>query len=241
MAVSFNMEVKNGFGLHKTILSILFFYIRIFPSQNFKRAVFALGGITVAYSFASVCRTIWQCDPITKTWNKKLNGHCLEIGKMWYSTSVMAIVTDVAIIILLVYQIRRLQMPLFQKLALCLMFGLGIFWTFLQANVAIIVTCLPTLSRPIIRIFPSLDPHKKSSTTGYSDGFSRNNYNSKNIISSHGRSRVGAYESDEEFILHNVEPVKVRMTTNTDITFQGTKKMDMDGQGRLPLSPPPRY
>jgi hypothetical protein len=38
----------------------------------------------------------------------------------------MAIVTDVAIIILPVYQIRRLQMPLYQKLALCVMFSLGI-------------------------------------------------------------------------------------------------------------------
>jgi hypothetical protein len=38
----------------------------------------------------------------------------------------MAILTDVAIIILPLYQIRRLQMPLFQKLALCLMFSLGI-------------------------------------------------------------------------------------------------------------------
>jgi hypothetical protein len=101
-------------------------------------------------------------------------------------------------------------------------------WTFLEANVAIIVTCLPTIKGPITRLFPCLDPHKKSSTTGYPDGFSRNNYTSKNIISSHGRSRVGADKSDEEFILHNVEPVKVRMTTDIDITFQDTKKMDME-------------
>ncbi|KAF8853503.1 hypothetical protein BDZ45DRAFT_76692 [Acephala macrosclerotiorum] len=40
-------------------------------------------------------------------------------------------------------------------------------WTFLKANVAIIVTCLPTLRGPIIRIFSCLDPHKKSSTTDY--------------------------------------------------------------------------
>jgi hypothetical protein len=254
-----------------TKLSILFFYIRIFPSQNFKRAVSALGGITVAYSFASVCCTIWQCDPIAKTWNKKLDGHCLEIGEVWYSTSVMAIVTDLAIIILPVYQIRRLQMPLFQKLALCLMFSLGIFviactvvrmavvgpaitaldtpyyqvtsnsWTFLEANVAIIITCIPTLKGPIISLFPRLDSHKKSSTTSYPNDFSRDNYNSKNIISSHGRSHVGADDSDEEFILQNVEPVQVRMTTNIDITFQDAKNVDMDSQGTLPLSPPPKY
>lgn len=114
-------------------------------------------------------------------------------------------------------------------------------WTFLEANVAIIVTCLPTLKGPIIRLFPRLDTHKKSSTTGYPNDFSRDNYTSKNVISSHGRSRVGADESDEEFILQNIEPVKVRMTTDIDITFQDTKNTEMDGQGRLPLSPPPRY
>lgn len=75
-----------------------------------------------------LCWHSWPSSPIAKTWNKKLDGHCLEIGEVWYSTSVMAILTDVAIIILPLYQIRRLQMPLFQKLALCLMFSLGILW-----------------------------------------------------------------------------------------------------------------
>lgn len=298
MAVSFNMEVKNGFGLHAnqvsnhhliealkwffvaqllykvsiclTKLSILFFFVRIFPSQNFKRAVTALGAITVAYSFASVCCTIWQCDPIAKTWNRKLSGHCLEIGKVWYSTSVMAVITDVAIIILPVYQIRRLQMPLFQKLALCLMFSLGIFviactvvrmavvgpaitaldtpyyqvtsnsWTFLEANVAIIVTCIPTLKWPIVRLFPCLESRSKSATTSYPYGFSRENYTSK-IVSSQGRSYVGPDRSDEEFIQTSTELAEVRMTTNIDITYEDAKKMDMDDQKRVPLSPPPKY
>ena len=30
------------------------------------------------------------------------------------------------------------------------------------------------------------------------------------------------------------------MTREVDITFQDTKKMDMEGQGRFPLAPPPR-
>jgi len=114
-------------------------------------------------------------------------------------------------------------------------------WTFLEANVAIIVTCLPTLKGPMIRLFPCLDSKKKNTNASYADGFSRDNYNSKNIISSHVRSRVGAGESDEEFILHNVEPVKVRMTTNIDVTFQDAKEMDKDAHRGVPLSPPPRY
>ena len=106
-------------------------------------------------------------------------------------------------------------------------------WTFLEANVAIICACLPDLKGSIVRIFPCLSP-KKNTTNGYPDQFSRDNYTSKNIISSHVR---GAGESDEEFFLHNVHPAKVKMTTEIDITY-GNKEFD---QRRAPQSPPPGY
>jgi hypothetical protein len=64
-------------------------------------------------------------SPIERSWNKALPGKCIQIGDVWYSTSVMAIVTDLAIIILPIYEIRRLQLPILQKLALCVMFSLG--------------------------------------------------------------------------------------------------------------------
>ena len=64
--------------------------------------------------------------PIAKAWDKKLDGACISIGSVWYSTSVMAIVTDLAIIFLPINQIRRLKLPRAQGVGLIIAFSLGI-------------------------------------------------------------------------------------------------------------------
>ncbi|PQE07758.1 integral membrane protein [Rutstroemia sp. NJR-2017a BVV2] len=125
MAVTYNKEAANGFGLH-TKLSILAFYLRLFPTKSFKIATYIIGAVCIAYAFAAVCETIWSCNPIAKSWDKSLDGKCIPIGNVWYSTSVLSIVTDMAIIILPIYQIRRLQLPMSQKVGLCLLFSLGL-------------------------------------------------------------------------------------------------------------------
>jgi hypothetical protein len=64
-------------------------------------------------------------SPIPRSWDKTIPGTCIQIGDVWYSTSVMSIVTDLAIILLPIYQIRKLRLPLSQKLGLCVLFSLG--------------------------------------------------------------------------------------------------------------------
>ncbi|TGO27199.1 hypothetical protein BPAE_0046g00620 [Botrytis paeoniae] len=233
MAVTFNMEAKNGFGLHTswffaaqllykiascfTKISVCLFYLRIFPSKNFRIATFVTIGIVIIYSIAAVSATIWSCNPIEKSWNKALSGSCIQIGKVWYSTSVMAIVTDLIIIFLPIYQIRRLQLPLSQKLGLVLMFSLGFFviactvvrmatvgpaitatdtmyyqatsnsWTFLEVNVSIICASLPILKAPIVKFCPWL-MRNKTTTSAYGMNFSKDNYGTKNALPSHDGS-----------------------------------------------------
>ncbi|RFU24700.1 hypothetical protein B7463_g11637, partial [Scytalidium lignicola] len=276
MAVSFNEEVKYGFGLHtsqvdeahqimalnwfyiaqllykiasiSTKLSILIFYMRIFSTRNFKIAATTVGAIVVTYSIGSICATIWQCDPVARSWNKKLPGTCIKIGDVWYSTSVMAIVTDIAIILLPVHQLKRLQLPLPQKIGLSLMFSLGFFvlsctvvrmivvgpaitakdtmffqatsnsWTFLEVNVAIICACLPMLKAPITKVLPWTRSNKSSRPSDYAAQFTRDVY-TKNTISHQPRNQIDN-ASDEQFILHDINSVK--KTTDINITYEDT-------------------
>lgn len=274
MAVSFNEEVKNGFGFHtsqvdaqhriealkwfyvaqllykvasvSTKISILVFYVRIFTTRNFKIAASITGGVVIAYSVGSICATIWQCNPIAKSWNKNLPGKCIQIGDVWYSTSVMAIVTDLAIIGLPIYQLKRLQLPMGQKIGLSFMFSLGLFvvsctivrmivvgpavtakdtmyyqctsnsWTFLEVNVAIICACLPMLRAPLTMCLPWM--RDKSTRPGqYVEQFSRDKYASKNTVSHNARGQLDN-NSDEEFILQELG--SVRKTTDVNITYE---------------------
>ncbi|KAF7943944.1 hypothetical protein EAE96_010358 [Botrytis aclada] len=129
----------------------------------------------------------------------------------------MAIVTDLMIIVLPIYQIRRLQLPLSQKFGLVLMFSLGFFviactvvrmaivgpaitatdtmyyqatsnsWTFVEVNVSIICASLPILKAPIVKFCPWL-MRNKTTTSAYGMNFSKDNYGTKNALPSHDGS-----------------------------------------------------
>ncbi|ETR99789.1 hypothetical protein M419DRAFT_85523 [Trichoderma reesei RUT C-30] len=209
MTVAYNGEAGNGFGLHSDqinqehkILAFKYFfaaqilykvatcltksslgmlYLRIFPGHKFRIAVITVVGVTVAYTFAAVLMTVFACKPIEKAWRKTLPGVCVNSISIWYSTSVLNIVTDILIIGLPVNEIRRLQLPLARKLLLCALFSLGVFviactvirmitvspqttasdqtyyqavsnsWTFVETNVGIMCACLPIVWVPITR------------------------------------------------------------------------------------------
>ena len=71
------------------------------------------------------------CRPISKAWNKTLPGHCLDIGAVWYANSVLTIAADVAIIVLPMGQLWKLQLPRAQKLGLGVLFSLGALYVLL--------------------------------------------------------------------------------------------------------------
>ncbi|KAM0254863.1 hypothetical protein ACHAQJ_006355 [Trichoderma viride] len=202
-------EAHNGFGLHSdqldaehkimafkwffaaqilykittclTKISLGMLYLRIFPARKFRIAVICVMGITVAYTLAAVLMTIFACKPISKSWNKSLPGVCVNSISIWYSTSVLNIVTDFLTIALPINEIRRLQLPLIKKLLLCGLFSLGVFviactvirmitvspqttaadqtyyqavsnsWTFVETNVGILCACLPIVWLPLTR------------------------------------------------------------------------------------------
>jgi hypothetical protein len=43
-------------------LSVLLFYLRIFPARYFRITAYIAAGIVVAYSIGSICATIWSCE-----------------------------------------------------------------------------------------------------------------------------------------------------------------------------------
>ncbi|KAJ4859624.1 hypothetical protein T069G_04612 [Trichoderma breve] len=203
MTAAYNGEAGNGFGLHSdqidahhkilafkilykittclTKMSLGMLYLRIFPDRKFRMAVISVMAVTAAYTLAAVLMTIFACNPIEKSWNKPLPGKCVNSISIWYSTSVLNIVTDMLIIGLPINEIRRLQLPLVKKLLLCALFSLGIFviactvirmitvspqttasdqtyyqavsnsWTFVETNVGIICACLPIVWVPLTR------------------------------------------------------------------------------------------
>ena len=109
-----------------TKASLLLLYLRIFTSPWFRRGAWTVMAVVIGYGFATTVASIFQCTPVSKAWNKSLPGTCISAGATWYATAGLALITDIAIIVLPLWEIAQLKMKKAQKAGLMFIFGLGI-------------------------------------------------------------------------------------------------------------------
>ncbi|KAJ5946837.1 hypothetical protein N7454_003676 [Penicillium verhagenii] len=109
-----------------TKCSVLIFYLRIFPSRNFHIAVWTLVFIAAGYSIASVLANILSCHPVAKSWDSTITtGYCMNRPVFYFANAGLGIFTDFATVAVPIPWIRRLQMPLRQKIAICAILAMG--------------------------------------------------------------------------------------------------------------------
>ncbi|KAK1524539.1 integral membrane protein [Colletotrichum paranaense] len=170
-------------GLSK--LSILASYLRLAaPGTWFQRLTWVTGGLvfTLVWVFLIVLWT--QCMPIWHYWTLFADwGNCIPEWPPLAGQGITNVLTDVAVYLLPMPTLFRLQMPLNQRISLIILFGLGTVvvlagimrtywvirvevlyvedpsydltwdgfniwvWTALEANLAIVCGCAPTLRR----------------------------------------------------------------------------------------------
>ncbi|KAI2607907.1 integral membrane protein [Hypoxylon sp. NC1633] len=171
--------------LNLTKASILLLYLRIFLQRWFRISCYVLLGIILSYMVATTASSIWQCTPISRAWDKSVDGYCISVTGNWYANAGFSILTDIVILVLPMQPIFQSSLPKKQKLVLVIVFALGIFvtitsilrmqtldfsstssdptydvasstWTVIEENVAIICACLPMCKGPLNWLFPSI-------------------------------------------------------------------------------------
>ncbi|KAK6386627.1 hypothetical protein LTR65_008826 [Meristemomyces frigidus] len=161
-------QLLYKFANATTKISIALLYLRIFPSRRFRNTVCMFIAFVVSYCSAAIFTIDTRRRPIEKAWKKSMEGHCIDIGIVWYVNSAMTLTADAILIILPITNIIRLQLPKAQRVALLFVFSLGIFvmasdyqagsnsWTFLEVDVSVICASLPILRAPLNKIFPRI-------------------------------------------------------------------------------------
>ncbi|KAH8695863.1 hypothetical protein GQ44DRAFT_790170 [Phaeosphaeriaceae sp. PMI808] len=166
-------------------ISLLLMYLRLFPTRGFKISTLILGSITIAWWFALVAVSIFQCNPISKAWLPMTEGTCIDLKASFIGNAIPNILTDVAILCLPIGQVWKLQATLAQRLSLSFMFLLGGFvmfasiyrfttimqfkisdttwtlatsctWCVVEVACGVISTCLPTLRPLMVKISSQL-------------------------------------------------------------------------------------
>lgn len=109
--------------LNKT--SVVLLYMRIFVSKNFRWLCYVALAIVIGSGVATVLATIFQCVPLERSWNKTVDGVCIDSSMFWVANAVLNIATDVIVLALPVREVWKLQLRLQEKIMLYAVFLLG--------------------------------------------------------------------------------------------------------------------
>ena len=108
-----------------TKFSILFQYLRIFPSRPFRISCYVAMGVVASYSTWAIVSGFVNCVPIAKFWDRSIQGYCLSFEALWFFNASMNILTDLALLIMPMPLLSQLQLPRMQKIALVGVFAIG--------------------------------------------------------------------------------------------------------------------
>lgn len=111
-----------------TKISILCFYLRIFPDKKFHKWCFVLMGLNGAYIITLLFTTIFQCSPVEGAWlhwDGTFEGTCLNININGWTSTALNICLDVATIVLPLPELVKLNLSWRKKFGILSMFCVG--------------------------------------------------------------------------------------------------------------------
>jgi hypothetical protein len=123
-------EIFYVVALGVSKISILFFYLRVFPSKTFRTLTYSVMGLSVAYTIAFFFATTFQCVPISHAWTQwdgLHEGKCNDIHLQGWIAAAINIALDTIVMILPLRHLAILNMSLKKKLMVMAMFSVGIF------------------------------------------------------------------------------------------------------------------
>jgi hypothetical protein len=122
------MEVLYFSQVATIKLSLLCFYLRIFPKKNIKRIILGTIGVDVLYGIIFVFLGIFQCSPVSFFWTKWDEAHqgkCFHNNAMAWANACISIILDFWMLALPISQIIGLQLHWKKKLGVAMMFTVG--------------------------------------------------------------------------------------------------------------------
>ncbi|CAJ2512717.1 Uu.00g008360.m01.CDS01 [Anthostomella pinea] len=127
-------EILYITALALTKVSILFFYLKVFPKKSFKICTWTLIAANLTYALTYDFLLIFQCDPIPGAWlfwDGTFHGtrECLNINILGWSAAAINITLDLAVILLPMPELFMLSMSMRKKLQIVAMFAVGLFIT----------------------------------------------------------------------------------------------------------------
>ncbi|SPO07274.1 uncharacterized protein DNG_09968 [Cephalotrichum gorgonifer] len=139
----YNLELLYTFILHLTKLSILYFYLQFFPCTVFPRvrtAIYVTIGLVVASGISFTMAVVFQCTPAYALWDifnddipmsDRRSWRCINYNVYGYTGATINLLFDFWLMALPMPELIKLTLPMRKKIAVCFMFTVGGFVTFI--------------------------------------------------------------------------------------------------------------
>ena len=124
----FIMEILYFGQITLLKLSLLFFYLRIFPGTNVRRLLWGTVVFNCLFGAAFVVAAIVQCSPIPYywlRWDGEHQGTCVDINALSWSNAGISIGLDVFMLVVPIWQLSGLKMHWKKKIGVGAMFLVG--------------------------------------------------------------------------------------------------------------------
>ncbi|PVH75952.1 hypothetical protein DL98DRAFT_465808 [Cadophora sp. DSE1049] len=111
-------------------VSILCFYLRIFPQRLFRRIVYAIMAANIIYGTTFVLLSVFQCIPVHAAWTRwdgTVEARCINVNAIGWASAGINIGFDITILILPLPELASLAMSWQRKIRVLFVFGLGSF------------------------------------------------------------------------------------------------------------------
>src|SRR5262245_4579566 len=107
---SFWVPLVYGLASAFPKLAVLDIYLHLFVTRWARWTVFAIGLVIVGTAISYILGTIFECRPIAKTWDKSIEGSCVNTKAMYTFFSLPNIISDLAMLAVPIPIIIRLNM-----------------------------------------------------------------------------------------------------------------------------------
>lgn len=109
-------------------LSILFFYLRIFPDTKVRRLIWMTIIFDAIFGTIFFFLAIFQCRPISfywKRWDGEHYGKCFDVNAMAFANAGISIALDAWMLVLALSHIIHINLHWKRKVGVGLMLGVG--------------------------------------------------------------------------------------------------------------------
>ncbi|KAF9873071.1 CFEM domain-containing protein [Colletotrichum karsti] len=128
----FALEFFYFIGLASIKASILFLFLKIFPSKGFRKVLWVMQLLSALVGLSFVILCFAECQPLSHFWDGwsgENQGTCLDLNRIGLSHVALNITLDIVMLILPITQIYNLKMDKRKKLGVIAMFLVGVFLT----------------------------------------------------------------------------------------------------------------